>query len=59
MRRRKVETSGGGAIMGFVLGALIGLPYGSIWIFLLSIVGAFIGDYIEYKWRKRQVPFLR
>ena len=53
-KKKKVETSGSGAIMGLIIGALIGLPYGPIYTFILGLVGAFIGDLLEYEGRKRR-----
>jgi len=53
-RRVKVETSGGGALIGLIIGGLLGLPYGSGAVALLGFIGAIIGDILERESRKRR-----
>ena len=53
-KREKVETSGGGALIGLIIGGLLGLPYGSGAVALLGFIGAIIGDILERESRKRR-----
>ena len=48
-REERIETSGAGALGGMVLGGVLGLPFGPAGIIIGGIIGALLGNQIEYE----------
>lgn len=48
-KEEEIRTSGAGALVGMVGGALIGLPFGPAGVVIGGLLGAIIGNQIEYE----------
>ena len=44
----KVRTTGAGALAGMIFGAMLSLPFGPLGVLLGGLLGAVVGDQIEY-----------
>ncbi|MHC1636091.1 MAG: hypothetical protein ACXQTS_05675 [Candidatus Methanospirareceae archaeon] len=51
-KEERVETSGAGALGGMVVGGVLGLPFGPVGIIIGGIIGALLGNQIEYEIRR-------
>ncbi len=48
------KTTGVGAFTGMVIGALLMLPLGPIYALAGGLLGAIIGDYLEYEYHSKR-----
>ena len=55
----KVKTTGAGAFSGMIAGALLGLPFGPAGVLIGGILGAIIGDNLEYRHEKERMERMK
>jgi hypothetical protein len=48
-KEERIETSGGGALVGMIVGGLLGLSFGPAGVIVGGILGALVGNQIEYE----------
>ncbi|MHC1611547.1 MAG: hypothetical protein ACXQTW_08175 [Candidatus Methanospirareceae archaeon] len=53
-KEERIETSGAGALGGMVVGGALGLPFGPFGIVIGGILGALLGNQVEYESKRAE-----